>query len=40
MIKFNLIELKKFEEVDQEEFLTLYGRGQCEAEKGSEHSDT
>jgi len=41
MSKLNLIELKKFEEISNEEALTLYGQGGgASLAIGSEHSDT
>lgn len=41
MSKLNLIELKKFEEISNEEALTLYGQGGISPIAiGSEHTDT
>lgn len=40
MSKLNLIELKRFEEISNEEALTLYGQGGVSSLAiGSEHSD-
>lgn len=39
MSKLNLTELKKFEEVNKERALTLYGQGGDLSVSGSEHDD-
>ncbi len=41
MCKLNLTELKKFEEINKEEALTLYGQGgDVSSVQGSTYSDT